>query len=95
MELWHFRTFVARAHRQTHLAAQLTFHTRDLLEQRFLSGEDTRAAGIVIELEHEGLRTYFNRAVWLPADFTFIGETERGAHIRVHYFPGARAPVPG
>jgi hypothetical protein len=36
-----------------------------------------------------------NKALWLPADFTFIGENELGAHVRVHWFPGARVPTPG
>jgi hypothetical protein len=94
MDLWYFRTYVAEAHRHTHVGTQLTFHNRDLLERRFLDGEDTRAAGIAFELEHEGMKTYYNRAVWEPADFTFIGENERGDHVRVHYFPGARVPGP-
>ena len=31
--------------------AQLTMHNRDLLERRFVNGEDTRAAGVAFELE--------------------------------------------
>jgi hypothetical protein len=92
MDLWIYRTFVAEDHRKANLAAQLIFGTRDRLQDRFLSGEDTRAAGVLFELENEGLRRYFNRGLWLPADFSFIGETERGAHLRVHYFPGATVP---
>jgi len=94
LDLWYFRTFVASAHRHTHVATQLTFHNRDLLEQRYTSGEDTRAAGVIFELENEGMRKYFNKAIWEPADFTFIGNNERGVPVRVHYFPGARAPLP-
>jgi hypothetical protein len=30
----------------------------------------------------------------MPTDFTFIGENDRGDHVRVHYFPGAEAPGP-
>jgi hypothetical protein len=41
LNLWYFRTFVSTPHRNTHVATQLTFHNRDLLEQRFVSGEDT------------------------------------------------------
>jgi hypothetical protein len=39
-------------------------------------------------------RCYFKRAVWLPANYLFISENQRGAHARVRYFPGAQAPVP-
>jgi hypothetical protein len=94
MDLWYFRSFVSAAHRNTHVATQLTFHNRDLLEERFVSGEDTRAGGIAFELENEGMRKYFNKAVWLPADFIFVGDNPRGVPIRIHYFPGAHAGPP-
>jgi hypothetical protein len=58
-----------------------------------VSGADTRAAGIVFEVQNEGLKL-INDATWLPTDFTFIGESRRGDHVRVHYFPGAVAPEP-
>lgn len=94
MDLWYFRVFVARAHRKGNLAVALALRGHDLLEQRFLSGEDTRGSGILHETEHPGLKTYFNKALWAPLDLTFIGENRRGAHVRVHYFPGALAPAP-
>ena len=95
MDLWHIRVFVASAHRGAFLAIHLAWSGRDLLEQRFTRGEDTRAAGILYEVENVALRSYYNRALWLRTDFTFIGENQRGDHVRVHYFPGARAPLPG
>lgn len=94
MDLWYFRTFVATAHRNTHVATQLTMHNRDLLERRFTSGEDTRAGGVAFELQNEGMRKYINTAIWQPVDFIFIGDSERGAPVRVHYFPGAHVPPP-
>ncbi len=94
LDLWYYRTYVAPPHRHGNLAAQLIFRTRDELEGRHARGEDTRAEGILFELENPGLRRYFNRGLWLPAGFLFISENRRGAHIRVHYFPGARAPAP-
>jgi hypothetical protein len=94
MDIWYFRTFVATPRRHTHVATQLTFHNRDLLERRFASGEDTLARGVAFELESEGMRMYYNLAVWLPADFIYIGDNHRGDHVRVHYFPGATVPPP-
>jgi hypothetical protein len=94
MDLWYFRAFVADAHRMSGLAVNFLFAVRDHLRERFASGRDTRAGGILGEVENEGLKTHFDEAVWLPSDFTFIGENERGDHVRVHYFPGARAPDP-
>jgi hypothetical protein len=93
MDLWYFRTFVARAHRNTHIATQLTMHNRDLLQRRFTGGEDTRAGGVGFELENEGMRKYLNMAIWQPVDFIFVGDNERGVPVRVHYFPGARVPL--
>jgi hypothetical protein len=92
LDLWYFRTFVSRAHRNTHVATQLTMHNRDLLERRFSSGEDTRAVGVAFELQNEGMRKYINTAIWQPVDFIFVGDNERGEPVRVHYFPGAQVP---
>jgi hypothetical protein len=94
MDLWLFRTFVSTAHRNTHVATQLTMHNRDLLEQRFTSGEDARAVGVCFELQNKGMRKYLNTAIWQPVDFIFVGDSERGDPLRVHYFPGAQAPLP-
>jgi hypothetical protein len=94
MDLWYYRTYVANEHRMGHLAVRLLWATRDHLRERFESGEDTRAPGMIMEVESEFLRSYYNRAFWVISDFFFIGETERGAHVRVHYFPGVHAPRP-
>jgi hypothetical protein len=94
MDLWYFRTFVATSHRNTHVATQLTMHNRDLLEQRFLDGKDTRAAGVCFELQNPGMRKYINMAIWQPVDFIFIGDNAQGVPVRVHYFPDAQVPLP-
>jgi hypothetical protein len=98
MDLWHFRVFVAGAHRNSNLAAQLSLHARDLLQERFVSGEDVRAPGMMYEVENPGLMRYFNSAMWMseqgrsPAITYFIGENEYGHHVRVRYFPGTMVP---
>ena len=94
MDLWHLRVFVATAHRMSYAAWALAMVAQDHLQQRWVSNLDDRAAGIVFEVEHEGLKTRFDEAVWIPLDFAFIGENERGDHVRVHFFPGAVAPLP-
>jgi hypothetical protein len=94
MDFWHYRTYVAVADRHSSLAGRLALAVRDHLERRFADGEDTRTGGMLMEVENEGLKTYFNRALWLPLGFTFIGQNQHGAHVRVRYFPGARAPLP-
>ena len=94
LDLWHYRTYVAIAERHQNLSGRLALAVRDHLEQLYASGEDTRAAGMAFEVENEGLKSYFNRALWLPLNFPFIGENAQGAHLRVHYFPGAQVPPP-
>ncbi len=93
-EMWYYRTFVARAHRQSNVAVGIALAGRDHLVRRYANGEDTRGLGIIYEVENEGLKRHFPEAQWLPTDFLFIGENRRGAHVRVHYFPGAVAPDP-
>ncbi|HEX3561358.1 MAG TPA: hypothetical protein VHU24_00855, partial [Solirubrobacterales bacterium] len=94
LDLWYYRTYVANEHRMGHLAVRLLWATRDHLRERFESGADDRAPGMIMEVESELLKTYYNRAFWVISDFFFIGETERAAHVRVHYFPGVKAPPP-
>jgi hypothetical protein len=94
MDLWYYRAFVASAHRRGNLAVQLALRGRDLLERNWVDGIDRRGSGLVYEVENEGLKRYFNDAVWFPTDVIFIGENARGDHVRVRYHPGARAPLP-
>jgi hypothetical protein len=94
MVLWHVRAFTARAHRKSTIAVSLALIGRDHMREQYVSGRDTRAGGLLYEVENEGLKTYFDDALWQPADFLFIGESPTGAHVRVHYFPGALAPEP-
>jgi transposase InsO family protein len=93
-ELWHYRTLVAQAHRQTHLALAMALRARHHLVRRFTSGEDQRGLGIIFEIENEILKRFEPKAVWPRTGFVFIGENARGAHVRVYYFPGALAPEP-
>lgn len=94
MHLWYVRAFTAQAHRRSTIAVSLAVIGREYMQEQFVSGRDTRAGGLIYEVENEGLKAYFPDALWTPADFLFIGENDRGAHVRVHYFPGALAPEP-
>ena len=92
MDLWHYRGYVGRDHRMNNLASRFAIDGRDQLERRFTSGEDIRGRGILYEIENDLLKTYLNKGRWVPSDFTFIGENDRGDHVRVHYFEGATVP---
>ena len=92
LDLWYFRAFVTAEHRATKVGASLLLVARDHLQARFIGGLDQRGAGVVLEVENEMLKRFFDYAWWAGSDFTFVGHNERGDHVRVHFFPGAAAP---
>ena len=94
MSLWGYRAFVAASHRMETIALSLALVGYGHLRDRFLSGVDRRASGVLYVVENEGLQQRFADAIWPRTGFTFIGENERGDHVRVRYFPGALAPDP-
>jgi hypothetical protein len=94
MDLWYYRTFVARGHRAGNLAWLLMFSSRDHLAELHASGEDTRGAGLFMAVQNEGLKRTRDSAIWPASGFTFVGEDTKGAHLRVLWFPGTEAPGP-
>jgi hypothetical protein len=93
MDLWYYRTYTVREHRMSNVGVLLALRSRDHLEHRFATSKDPRGAGLAYEVQNAGLRTHAD-AFWFPIDIPFLGENERGDHLRVRYFPGARAPGP-
>lgn len=65
---------------------------RDHPRERFVKRRGHACGGGDLEGGERRLKRHFDDALWLPTDFTFIGENQRGDHVRVHYFPGALAP---
>lgn len=94
LELWHVRVFTAPAHRRSRVGWNLLMEVLDELERRHESGEDRRASGLFARIENQEVRRVRNRAAWRQSRLTFIGEDDRGRHLRVRYFPGAQAPPP-
>lgn len=87
---YHYRTFVAAAHRKGSIAYRLVLAARDYFNGRFTQGHDPHIIGMIIEVENEGLRNKFDIAVWPTTGFVFIGYNHRGDHVRVYYFDEAR-----
>ena len=94
LDLWYYRAYVSASHRMSNVAVNLATQGRDHLQERFVSGKDARGQGIVYVVENEGLKSYFDQALWIPAGVTFIGVNAKDDHIRVRYFPGALAAEP-
>ena len=93
LNVWYLREYVSADHRFTRAGWALLLAARAELDRRYVSGEDTRAAGVVMEVENRALMHRLDYAQWHPVDFTFIGETDTGAHVRVHFFPGVTVPA--
>lgn len=93
LSFWYLRMFVAAEHRKGNLAFRLLLACRDHLRERHESGADRRAAGAMVEVQHQGLRGHLTAATW-RSDFTYIGQNSGGDHMRVHYFPGVSVPAP-
>lgn len=90
-DMWHYRALTAPDHRAGNLANAMFTDALALLAERYATGEDQRAPGVVLEIQNPELRRQFTEAGEV---FVFIGEREQGAHIRVTYFDGATIPVP-
>lgn len=90
MPLWHFRTYVSAAFRENDIGFHLLIGARDFHCGQYVSGVDTRGAGLYMEVENPILQKYRNEAVWQRSGMVFVGYGQRGQHCRVHYFPGAR-----
>lgn len=93
LDLWFLRVYTGHEHRMSSLGAGLARAAQKHLESLHASGEDTRGAGLAFEIENLGLSTRAH-AVWPLTGAAFLGLTERGHHLRVNYFKGARAPEP-
>jgi len=99
-QMWHYRTYVHPDHRHSDVARNLLHETTVDLDQAFSSGRDTRAPGMVMYIQNEGIKRYWNQGrwinppIWVGSEWPFIGESRHGEHVRVHWFPRAHAPLP-
>jgi len=94
LDLWHVRVLVADEARLLNVARKLLNVGRDILQERYVSGADTRAPGILIEIENTGVNRHMSVARWPTTGYEYIGEDRQGRHLRVVYFPGTELPAP-
>lgn len=88
---YEFRCFIAAAYRIAGLDVKLSKETFAFLES--LSKTDAgKPIGIFSILENEILKKepVWRRAVWPEIEMYFVGYSNTGNPIRVHYFKGAR-----
>lgn len=92
--LWHLRALVGREHRNSAIGYWLGVRSREVLSERWSDGSDTRAPGLLFELENTDVARAFPMAVWPTMQFTFVGRNAAGQDLRLHWFPRALAPEP-
>ena len=76
------------------VAVQLALRGIELLEHRYVTGEDRRGVGVCMEIEHPGSGATCRRACGRRPAWSSSATVRMAAHVRVRYFPGAEAPLP-
>jgi hypothetical protein len=87
--LYYFRAFIGRRWRSSRLVFTLLRRACALLEAH-ARAHDFPCIGILLELENERFRARGRGPIWPNPDFIYVGKSERGLEMRVHYFRGAR-----
>lgn len=94
LDLWYLRVFVVESARHGNVAAHLLDRCRMHHEAEFVSGQDLRGVGAMVDVQNQGVKRTQNQAIWRHTGLVFVGENARGDHVRVRYFPGALVPGP-
>jgi hypothetical protein len=89
--LYEFRCFIATANRIAGLDVKLSKETFGFLES-LAKTDSVKPVGIFSVLENETLKKepVWRRAVWPEIEMYFVGYTNTGNPIRVHYFKNVR-----
>lgn len=88
--LYGYRSFVVPGRRRSSVALELAKRVTDYLEGEFVSGRSRECIGMVIVVENPELARGWPLAVDPRLPHVFVGTDERGMHVRVHYFSGAK-----
>ncbi|HEY0232246.1 MAG TPA: hypothetical protein VGC55_13420 [Dokdonella sp.] len=91
--LYYWRTFVGTRWRSTPLVMSLLKRSCTLLED-YAQTHDYPAIGVLLELENTRFREKGRMAQWWNPRFVYIGRSNRGLDMRVHYFKGAKLKSP-
>lgn len=84
---YYYRLFVSEPYRQSEVGTNLTLAACDYFNQQFIAGKKPEIKGIFTAIESEILKTHLTQAVWRNT-LTYIGQDNRGNHLRVYYFDG-------
>ena len=84
--VFHYRSYVTESHRNKGVATQLLLANYDRLEHFFTKQENPSAIGILCEFDHSLARHFSQQLRWPKTQFSFIGRTQSGNHLRIRYF---------
>lgn len=87
--MYYWRAFIGSAWRSSKLVRSLLNRSCELLESHAIAN-DFPCLGVLLELENSRFSNVLRRAQWHNPHFVFIGRSERGLDVRIHYFRGAR-----
>jgi hypothetical protein len=91
--VYYWRTFVGAQWRSTPLVMSLLKRSCTLLED-YARAHEYPCIGVFLELENARFREKGRMAQWWSPRFVFIGRSNRGLDMRVHYFKGAKLKSP-
>ena len=87
--VYYWRTFVGAAWRSSKLVMALLKRSCVLLDD-YSREHGFPCIGVLLELENKRFANVGRRAEWHNPRFIYVGRSERGLDVRVHYFHGAR-----
>lgn len=88
--LYYMRAFVHPDYREAGISSVFTFAIVAFFELQFLCGVDKDIIGMFVEIENQSVNKNRREAIFPEGKFVYIGKNERGAHLRVRYFEGAK-----
>lgn len=87
---YYMRAFVHPDYRNQDLGRIFTRAVVSFFELQFITGAETEAIGIFLEIENRFVQENRRDAILPDGDFVYLGKNSRGAHLRVRYFKGAQ-----
>ena len=88
--MYFFRTLIHPEFRQNQLAKELLYKTRVFLNDVTDTSDPNSCKGIILESENPIINKVKNETVWPYSGMIYIGRSQKGNPIRIHYFDNTR-----
>jgi hypothetical protein len=85
-----YRCFIHPQFRAPALDTQMIVRTKDHLQRLNVLDPENKCVGIMVVVQNEVLKSQWKQAVWQGAEMIYVGNTQKGHHIRIGYCKGAR-----